>query len=288
VKIIIWGHHPVHSHTHSYIHEAFYKAFSHLGHDVSWIPNRPNWRIPNDALVITEGQQDSHLQVNPKAFYVIHNCNAEKYLEAKTLRLQVYTNDVRDRAINPIYDRLSSCVYVERASDALTLYQPWATDLMPDEIDFHKANLSRDRVCHWVGTIGGGQFGNEKELAGWQRACKKHGIGFEHHSGISPEQNRLLIQKSYLAPAIVGTWQAEKGYIPCRIFKNVSYGQMPITNSIAVGELFEDFAVCDVNTEQLFEDALCYSTKSIGYAMDFVKKHHTYVNRIQTILDCLR
>ena len=35
MKIVIWGY-PLNSHTHSYIHSSFYKAFKHLGHDVYW------------------------------------------------------------------------------------------------------------------------------------------------------------------------------------------------------------------------------------------------------------
>ena len=34
-KIIIWGH-PLHSHTHSYIHNAFYIAFKYLGYNNYW------------------------------------------------------------------------------------------------------------------------------------------------------------------------------------------------------------------------------------------------------------
>ena len=34
-KIVIWGY-PLHTHTHSYIHNSFYKAFSYLGHEVYW------------------------------------------------------------------------------------------------------------------------------------------------------------------------------------------------------------------------------------------------------------
>ena len=32
MKIIIWGY-PLHSHTHSYIHAAFYKAFKYMNYD---------------------------------------------------------------------------------------------------------------------------------------------------------------------------------------------------------------------------------------------------------------
>ena len=35
MKIVIWGY-PLYSHTHSYIHAAFYKAFTHLGYETYW------------------------------------------------------------------------------------------------------------------------------------------------------------------------------------------------------------------------------------------------------------
>jgi hypothetical protein len=34
-KVIIWGH-PLYSHTHSYVHEAYYRAFESMGYDVYW------------------------------------------------------------------------------------------------------------------------------------------------------------------------------------------------------------------------------------------------------------
>ena len=34
-KVVIWGH-PLYSHTHSYVHEAYNKAFKHLGYDTYW------------------------------------------------------------------------------------------------------------------------------------------------------------------------------------------------------------------------------------------------------------
>ena len=34
-KVIIWGH-ELHNHTHSYIHNAFYRTFKYLGYNVYW------------------------------------------------------------------------------------------------------------------------------------------------------------------------------------------------------------------------------------------------------------
>ena len=35
MKIVIWGY-PLHTHTHSYIHNGFKKGFEFLGHEVYW------------------------------------------------------------------------------------------------------------------------------------------------------------------------------------------------------------------------------------------------------------
>ena len=55
MKIVIWGY-PLNSHTHSYIHSSFYKAFKHLGHDVYWFhddeyPEDFNY---DDCVLLTE------------------------------------------------------------------------------------------------------------------------------------------------------------------------------------------------------------------------------------------
>mgnify|MGYP006419383869 CR=1 FL=1 len=40
-KVIIWGH-KLHSHTHSYIHDSFYKAFKFLGYNTYWFDENGN------------------------------------------------------------------------------------------------------------------------------------------------------------------------------------------------------------------------------------------------------
>jgi hypothetical protein len=38
--------------------------------------------------------------------------------------------------------------------------------------------------------------------------------------------NVAAIRRSRIAPAIAGRWQVEHNYLPCRMFKNISYGQL--------------------------------------------------------------
>ena len=290
-KVVIFGH-PLHSHTHSYIHNAFYRAFKHLGYATYWFDNNTdvsNFDFSN-SLFITEGQVDGKIPLRDDCTYILHNCYDEKYgsLFAKNrcIRLQVYTDDVLSRNL----DKIEECIYYDIPSKCL--YMPWATDLLPQEIDANKPatpfNYQSNRIA-WVGSIGGERFGNINEIAPFKAACHENEIYFDHACNRSVEDNIALVKNSYMAPTLVGTWQHEVGYVPCRIFKNISYGQFGLTNSPRVYELFEHKIVHNNDTRQLFYDAKTrlesLLLSELHGLMDFVKEKHTYINRINTLLD---
>ena len=79
-KIVIWGH-KLHSHTHSYIHYAFFKSFNYIGVDTIWLNNDDDITSYDfdGALFITEGQVDKNIPINKKAYYVLHNCDLKLY-----------------------------------------------------------------------------------------------------------------------------------------------------------------------------------------------------------------
>ena len=95
-----------------------------------------------------------------------------------------------------------------------------------------------------------------------------------------------------MAPAIQGPYQCGKGYIPCRIFKNISYGQWGITNNQTVYDLFKGKIVYNPDTYQLFYDAKNYIDNApineLYELMDFIKNNHTYINRIDTLLTFMK
>jgi hypothetical protein len=288
-KIIIWGH-PLHSHTHSYIHWGFYRAFKHLGYEVYWVDNQDaikNIDIHN-ALFITEGQVDQNMPKRQDCYYILHNWNPERYQELfynnRCILLQVYTDDCLPYAPEKIDD----CIYCNVVEKMIFL--PWATDLLPYEIETMKQCIreKKESAVYWIGTIGRGIFGNNDEIADFKKACKENNITFEKNINTSMEKNIDLIQKSYMAPALQGEWQCEKGYIPCRIFKNISYGQWGITNNKIVYDLFKGKIIYNPDTYQLFYDAKMYietaSINELYELMDFVKDNHTYINRIETLL----
>lgn len=284
-KVIVWGH-PLHSNTFSYINFSFYKAFKHLGYETYWLDNTPENSTCmdfNDCLFITESQVDSNIPKVKSSRYVLHNCDRSKYSEVidRVKALQVYTNDVIGRD-----ERVDSYTYISK--DGTCLYQPWATDLLPEEINIDSINQRRERTVYWVGTLGEGVFGNKREIDGFKKACEENGISFVQRHSVSDEDHRKLISSSYLAPQISGTWQVEKGLIPCRIFKNISYGQYGITNSEKVNEIFDGSLIFNLDTNALFYDSeRLKSSQNLRNLMQIVKDKHTYLNRIDRILSVL-
>lgn len=284
-KVIIWGHY-LHTHTHSYIHYAFHKAFKALGYNVFWLgydADISGFDFSN-SLFLTEGQVDSGIPIRSDCKYILHNCEMSKYesIKENCLQIQVYTKDV----LKYNFEKVGNFEYYK---DKL-LYLYWATDLLPNEINF--SPKERDSSIYWIGTIGAGQFGNINEINAFTKSCILDGKTFIHKSGVDFSQGQEYISKSYIAPAINGTWQVEKGYIPCRIFKNISYGQFGVTNNESVQELFHNLLVYDQDCSELYtkakENLLTEDhDKRLSNLMNIVKADHTYINRIETILKFL-
>jgi len=285
-KTVVWGC-PLHQHTNSYVYAAYYKAFKHMGFDAYWLNSTSDVSGMDfsDTLFFTEGQHDGNIPIRNDCKYILHNCSNPKYKDLNPenkLGLQVYTNDVL------IYDtqKVDDGVYVAKGGRGL--FQPWATDLLPNEINMAWADIPRKREIHWVGTMGDGLFGNRNEIEAFVKEARKEGISFSCHGpgSTSFEDNLALIQKSFLAPAIHGTWQAKQGYIACRIFKNVSYGHLAATNCKAAADLFQGNVIYAADTAQLFHESKKKTgdKRMILEAMKLVRDKHTYVNRIKQIL----
>jgi len=294
-KVVIWGH-PLHSHTHSYIHAAFFKAFKHLGYETYWVstPEELKNIDIHNALFLTEGQVDDKMPKRLDCYYILHNWNPNNYQELfshnRCILLQVYTHDCLRYSFQKIDD------YIYCDDEQKLIFMPWATDLLPEEIDRIKKHLIFSRQnnnnINWIGTIGKGRFGNHEEIDDFKRACTENNIYFRHITHAPMEENISLIQTSYMSPAIQGPFQCEKGYIPCRIFKNISYGQWGITNNKTVYDLFKGKIIYNSDTYQLFYDAQNYiknaSADDLYELMDFVKNNHTYINRIETLLTFMK
>lgn len=295
-KIVIWGH-PLHSHTHSYIHYGFYKAFLSLGYDVQWVDDIEDNGIDlNDSIVISERQVIKHLPITKNAKYLIHN----------------YCLDFEDTGYNNVHNFLvyhkryswnnvervnSHCWYDSKTKTPVIM---WATDLLPQEIDQHTETLydPNKKDVYFVGSVQG------KNLYDFAHICANNGKNFINlggYTGDTDDENGTrfydnqksinAVKESYISFDIREDQHLDNGYVPCRIFKNISYGKFTGTNSESLTEFFGDRISVNKNLHQLYFDIeekykKCDKNR-LRDDMEFIKKSHTYINRVEFLLSIL-
>lgn len=300
-KVIIWGHKQ--GHTHSWVHASFHKAFKHLGYDTYWFDDADmHTGILEkfdfaDSLFLTEGQVDSELPVRGDCKYILHNCNLKKYESTlkNCLNLQVYSTP---RTSDSNVEKVDDFTYYQPepshhdGCDNRTLFMPWATNLLPHEFPERTISMVREartREVHWVGSVTDGYQGNGIELVKLDSSLKELGVDIQV-SRVDDETHMDLVMKSYVAPAVQGAWQVDVGYIPCRVFKNVSYGKIPFTNSPTVDALFEGRIpyAPTADMKELIQKTVwleeTISEEKYQELINFVKTKHTYLNRIELLL----
>lgn len=289
MKIIIWGHYPLHSSTHGYIHNTYNKAFKYLGNDVSWVPNSPLIDVDfSDTIFFVEDSQKSHMPLRSDCKYITHHIDT-KYL---TDRGVPYENILKlGNCIQETekYEKIEDlCHWDEKTR---TLYQTWGTDLLPHEIDvndyvkfdWNKSNINYvgmlyEQGSYWIQIFA--HFAEQKH--------KKEVKLFTQ--SVSDEDNRRLIRESFICPDFRSDWHLQCGYIPCRIQKNISYGQVQGTNSPFIKKAFGDYVVFGGTPETLYDNLIDVASSekiNMREAMQFIKDKHTYINRVQNILKFL-
>ena len=174
------------------------------------------------------------------------------------------------------------------------LYISWATNLLPDEIDYGEITNPRKNVVHYCGTISAsGVCENYSTVIPFAEECQKHNIQFIHND---PWQNPLpfeevirRIQESALAPDIRGPEYLRTRVVTCRVFKNISYGHLGLTNSEEIYNEMDGNCIYNEDTRQLFYDGLenVDNFDLIKDGMQYVKENHTYINRAQSLLSVL-
>lgn len=294
-RVVVWGHRWG-THTHSYVHAGFARALRALGVDVLWTDDRAllEGLGVSQTLFVTEGQVVGDLPRDPTCRYVLHNVDATWFADIPHQVLLLQTHTLRAGAGSGATrgERSNSYTYAETGDHGVvTLYQPWATDLLPDEFDPAPPTATdvTQPYAAWVGTIGAGRFGNEEQLAGFQKACRKERVEFLHRVNLRLAAHRRLVARSVVAPAIVGAWQLDAGYIPCRIFKNISYGRPGVTNSPVVASIFEEEVPWRHDTAELLAlgRGLLARPELVLGQMREVRAKHTYLNRLETIMSYL-
>jgi hypothetical protein len=277
-QLLIWGLKDV-FHTHRYIHKAFYRTARKLALPVIWCDDSELCQkyMKEHSLVIALGSYVKHLPFLENVFYCIHNPKKELPVivtKDKFLSLKVF------RGHSPDYKNFVSWDFETFFNnDDRTLVQSWGTDLFPWE--FYKPVFPLEsKQFNWVGSIWNP---NKHILEELKIHLKKRGIEFCHFQRTTQEENIELIRKSRLAPAIGNTDQIKSGYIPCRFYKNISYGQFAFTNIPALQNTFSDCLVPGDTIAELVDNTLKLKEKE--YLALIIKqqqaiKRQTYLHKL--------
>lgn len=315
-KIVIWGH-ELYDHTHSFIHNGFYIAFKELKYKTYWLNDTLNNSKLMDfenTLFITHGLVTKYLPICKNSIYFCHNTdmltnktnntkipkdyynkNISFGIDSKNILIfQVYTKDCIQKSNKDIDNPYH--YYFEN-----TIYMPWATDLLPNQIDENIENLkniitnnaNKQLKLVFIGSQNK-PWNKIKEICKYKNIKYVSGGGtFNKKSNFnkSVRENMLMIQDSTLSPAVQSEWQVEKGYIPCRIFKNISYGKMGMTNSETVNNLFNNKLIYSKDLNELINKGIAFEKeeknmyKIIKELMIEVRDKHTYINRCNYMLN---
>lgn len=312
-RIIIWGYKLDTGHTHSYIHYGYYIGAKALGIETHWIDNRDKFdeSLFNDALVITEHY--APLKVSPgmplskTSTYFIHYLGNRKDNPENPDGASLYRDKVgrfldfryngygwSDKNYDYVIDKektikISEGSRFEKGTDGYDLfYSIFATDILPDEIDFTEIYTPKERKSFFAGTI---RSDNEYLFVPFIKALKENNIEFVHNcpwkNPLTPNVIRKQIASSLITADLRGEVWQKGGYVPCRVFKNISYGALGVTNSIAVKEMFGDMVAYADNPYDMVYVAMdkIKDKESIRNSMEYVKEHHTYVNRVKDMIE---
>ena len=318
-KVIIWGY-PLYSHTHSYIHEGYYRAFKFLNFDTYWFDDN-NYPIDfdyNNCLFVTEGFADKNIPLNNSSCYAVMYCpspikyqGVKQYIDVRMAatnfedHIQKYSLD-KNKTIN-----VGPCCYFEPKtnhdihiknnyvdyimSDFDKFYIAWATNLLPHEINFDSIYFPRKQIINYCGSIdSNGICENYSNFKPFIEECVKNNIPFIHNcpwnNPISNEEVIKRTQESLLGIDIRGPEHIKNRLLNCRVYKNISYGHLGLTNSEEMMLSLDGNCIYNNNTAQLFYDGINNIKKYelIKNGMKLVKEKHTFINRIKSLLEIIQ
>jgi hypothetical protein len=270
-----------------------------MGFSTIWLDDVPSSNLVDlkNALVISEDQADENLQASPNASYVLHHSTKRKYHDegAEVLNLANFTvahiRKMRDDvSVLSGLEELDEVTYYD--SSTRTLYQPWATNLLPTEIssDMVMTPTRLTKHIHYIGTIG--HDGIRSVMRRVRHQSWKLQLRLKVHSRVDDATAQALLCSSRTAFDIRGNHHRNVGYIPCRIWKGLSYGLPMTSNSPLLETVFGDRvkfkAFADDFLESAIEHTVHFEREQIMDNQSWIRSRHTYVNRARRILEVLQ
>ena len=319
MKIIIWGFYPengVLQNTISYVWNSFYNAFKYLGYEVYWFPNEKNEDFDfSNCIFIAEAYDDSEIPLNKTSTYFVHCAyNPAKYVGKVGKFIDMRYNLKKIDHPNYVYELdkentelIDKGCYYEPSTNKVVdfkngrvnyqiedfdkVYIGWATNLMPNEINEEDVYYPRSNKVYFLGSISNdGKYANIPLIEEFARECQKNNIEFLLNNfsanQLTEDDYIRLCKESLLGFDIRCQADVEWGRISCRLYKKMSYGHLGMTNCYEAYKELDEHCIYNESASGLFYDAMAKKDdyKFIKDGLNYIKNHHTYVNRVQSLM----
>lgn len=259
-RLVVWGGNGSDLDSLRWIMRSFYLTARKTGIEAHWVADAPEsmGAMQPGTTVIAADRWSQHLAYNPWVDYCLHNFSGSDPLPTALdahpehlIRLQVWTNEASG-------EKWDECRQWDR--DARTLFQPWGSDLLPEEFLEPTYNpLSKEVMfvgAIWADQYLGVELGNKHTMAELKRCCERRRLTFRHLTQVSDQEMVFAMRTSRLTPAFAGDWQVSHDYVPCRYFKCAAYGTLAFGNVPAAEGLLGAASISDGTVEGTLEAAL--------------------------------
>ncbi len=285
-SVVVWGLRESTTSTQRHVHRHMYDTLRKIGVPAVWCENENglNSQVPDGSLVITSEQCCSQIQYRKSNWYALfhtvhHIAECRNYV-----MLRVYGDSEPGEGV----EHWSKTAMFHKASHKL--WQTYGTDLLPEE--FQPPVFCSSNVMNWVGSIWEDKkgHGNIRNIENLKKALERHGLRFIHHQDVSDEVNMAKVRESRIAPAIGGHTQMAE-MMPCRIWKNISYGQLGVTNLARSVEVFGSDIVYSPDLFELVDLAMSVGEEEYrertARQQEIVAAGHTYLDWLYNVVRAL-
>lgn len=288
-RVVLWGFKDKH-HSHKYIHEGYFHFLNSIGINTIWLDDDIDSNLiinKNDLIMIPDVHlKSTNHKLRDDVYYVLHHGEHIPELHDQLLdkRKIIFLYEYR----KVFFDKLQKIEpgiflneFIYFFSSQRVLLQPWGTNLLSSQ--FYDPVFNNGKDVFFVGSVWGDNEGvingNRKIIENLGSACSNKGLNLCILSNITAEKNIEFVRSSRLSisPGALGHNRYE--YLQCRTFKNISYGQLTLTDVNAFGRILGGFYTSDFN--ELVEYGLSLSAENY---MDLCKEQQEKVQNY-TYLD---
>jgi len=291
-RVVLWGLRTTFNDAFYFIHKGLYETLKKLGIPVLWVDdNKFNATLLRKGdLVYAVDRACQYLPAQSDIKYCLHNIGGEfidKLDEKQYLSLQILTID----RYYEFLGNLRSFDYLLHGAASYdpignVLFQSWGTPVLAR--DFLKPiNFPLKKSEYFIGTIWDNPLGqgNTRVIASYEKLLKENKIRFKCVKGAPEFFNPIYVRHSAIGASIVGDWQREHGYTPCRLFKAVSYGRIGVINS-RNSKIPYPWVLANENIGELIEEILQMSDSNVIDLIHFQQKAlemETYEAKISNV-----